>query len=99
MMNNENGFTLSEVMVAFVILLMASQLLITGFAVARKMERRVNEISGMAEMLRENLTDDSKCISGTIRMKIDEDTELVGDGWLYQDEDFAVNVVRVEERN
>ena len=97
MIDNENGFTLTEVMVAFVILLMASQLLISGTAVARKMERRVNEISGVAEMLRENLNDDSKCISGTIRMKIDEDTELVSDGWLYQDEDFTVSVVRVEE--
>lgn len=102
MMKNENGFTLAEVMVAFIILLAASQLLISGAAAARKLECRANELSGAAEMLRENLADDSNCISGTVRMKIDEDTELISDGWLYQGGDLSPNepvvrVVRIEE--
>ncbi len=104
MINNENGFTLVEVMVAFVILLMASQLLLSGSAVARKMERRANEVSNVADTLREYLTEDSKYISGTLSLKIDENTELVGEGHLYQREnpseyDLMINVIRIKEGN
>ena len=38
MMKNEKGSTLAEVMAAFVILLMASQLLLSGSAAARSEE-------------------------------------------------------------
>ncbi len=104
MMKNENGFTLAEVMVAFVILLMASQLLLFGIAAARKMEHRAYELSGVEEMLRENLADDSECISGTLRMKIDEEAELVSGGWLYRNEDLkerglVINMIRMKERD
>lgn len=104
MMRDENGFTLAEVMIAFVILLMASQLLISGFAVSQKMERRANELSGAADLLKENILDDSKCMFGTLRMKIDEDIEFVHGGWLYQNEalserDYVINAVRIEEEN
>ena len=75
MMKNEKGSTLAEVMIAFVILLMASQLLLSGSAAARKMERRADEISNAADMLREQLTEDSNCLSGTLRLKIDENTD------------------------
>ena len=63
MMKNEKGSTLAEVMAAFVILLMASQLLLSGSAVARKMERRADEISNMADTLKEQLAEDSEYIS------------------------------------
>ena len=87
MMKNEKGSTLAEVMAAFVILLMASQLLLSGSAVARKMERRADEISNMADTMKEQLAEDSEYISGTLHLKIDENTELVTDGWLFQKED------------
>ena len=104
MIKNENGSTLAEVMVAFVILLMASQLLLSGSAVARKMERRADELSNVADTLREQLAEDSKCISGTLSLKIDENTELVSGGWLYQKEDpseqgLEINAIRIEEGN
>lgn len=97
--NNEKGSTLAEVMAAFVILLMASQLLISGSAVARKMERRADEISNTADTL---LEQDSKCIFGTLRLKIDENTELVSEGWLYQIDDpsepgIEIHVIRIKE--
>ena len=104
MMKNEKGSTLAEVMAAFVILLMASQLLLSGSAAARKMERRADEISNMADTLKEQLAEDSKCISGKLCLKIDENTELVSDGWLYQKEDrseqgLVIQVIRIEERD
>ena len=102
MMKNEKGSTLSEVMAALVILLMASQLLLSGSAVARKMERRADEISNMADTLKEQLAEDSKCIFGTLRLKIDENTELVSEGWLYQIDDpsepgIEIHVIRIKE--
>ena len=104
MMKNEKGSTLAEVMAAFVILLMVSQLLLSGSAVARKMERRADEISNMADTLKEQSEEDSKCISGTLRLKIDENTELASDGWLFQKEDrsgqgLEIQVIRIEERD
>lgn len=103
-MKNENGFTLAEIMVAFAILIMASQLLISGFAVARKMEHRASELSCTADVLKENILDDSECISGTLKMKVDKDTELSGDGWLYQnrkmeESNIVINAVRVDGRS
>ena len=82
MMKNEKGSTLAEVMAAFVILLMASQLLLSGSAAARKMERRADEISNMADTLKEQLAEDSKCISGKLCLKIDENT---GDIYTFYD--------------
>ena len=76
MIKNENGSTMAEVMVAFAILLMASQLLLSGSAVARKMEHRADELSNVADTLREQMAEDLKCISGTLSLKIDENTEL-----------------------
>ena len=104
MHRNENGFTLAEIMVALAILLMASQLLIMGFSVARKMDHRVNEISNVADTLQECLSDDSNYISGALRLRIDENTEFVHDGQIYRDEalieqDITIHVVRMEERN
>jgi hypothetical protein len=104
MMKNEKGSTLAEVMAAFVILLMASQLLLSGSAAARKMERRADEISNMADTLKEQLAEDSEYISGTLHLKIDENTELVTDGWLFQKEDrseqgLEIQVIRIEERD
>ena len=104
MIKNENGFTLAEVMVAFVILLMVSQLLIFGSAAARKMERRAKELSIEAEVLREHLMERSDCISGTVSLKMDENTELSGEGWLYQNEklseqDLVINAIYIEEGN
>ncbi|MBR5267020.1 MAG: prepilin-type N-terminal cleavage/methylation domain-containing protein [Lachnospiraceae bacterium] len=104
MHKNENGFTLAEVMVALAILLLASQLLITGSSVVQRMDRRVNEISNVADTLQENLSEDSNYISGTLRLIVDEDTEFVHDGQIYRDEalieqDITIHVVRMEERN
>ncbi len=104
MMKNEKGSTLAEVMAAFVILLMASQLLLSGSAAARKMERRADEISNMADTLKEQLAEDSEYISGTLHLKIDENTELVSDGWLYQkdnssEQGLEIQVICIEERD
>ena len=104
MMKNEKGSTLAEVMAAFVILLMVSQLLLSGSAAARKMERRADELSNMADTLKEQLAEDSEYISGTLRLKIDENTELASDGWLFQKEDrsgqgLEIQVIRIEERD
>ena len=104
MHKNENGFTLAEVMVALAILLLASQLLITGSSVVQRMDHRVNEISNVADTLQENLSEDSNYISGTLRLIVDEDTEFVHDGQIYRDEvlieqDITIHVVRMEERN
>lgn len=103
MYKNENGFTLAEVMVALAILLLASQLLIVGSSVARKMDRRVNEISNVADTLQERLLDDSNYISGTLCLKI-EDTELVYDGQVYKsvvlnEHDITIHVIRKGERD
>ena len=104
MNKDENGFTLAEVMVALAILIMASQLLIMGSSVARKMDDRVNEISNVADTLQERLTDDSNYISGTLRLSIDENTEFVHDGQIYKsdvlnEQDFTIHVIRMRERN
>lgn len=97
---DEHGFTLVEVMVAFALLLLALQLLIYGSAVARKMEKRASEYAAAADLLHENLSDESECTAGTLRLKLDEGTELVGEGWLYQhetDDQIVVRAVRVDE--
>ena len=104
MYKNENGFTLAEVMVALAILLMASQLLIMGSSVARKMDARVNEISNVADTLQDCLSDDSNYICGTLRLSIDEDTEFVHDGEIYKsdvlnEQDLTIHVIRMRERD
>ena len=48
------------------------------------------------------LEQDSKCIFGTLRLKIDENTELVSEGWLYQIDDpsepgIEIHVIRIKE--
>ena len=103
MNKNENGFTLAEVMIALAILLMASQLLIMGSSVARKMDNRVNEISNVADTLQERLADESNYISGTLRLSID-DTEFVHDGQIYtsdvlKKQDITIHVIRMRERD
>ncbi len=94
-LRNEHGFTLMEVMVAFLILLLASQLLIFGSAVARKMEKRANEISAATDFVQEKLSDESECVAGTLRLKLDEETELTGSGWLYQYEENTENGIMI----
>ncbi len=91
---NEKGFTLAEVMVSFVILILVSQLFFSGIAVAGKMEKRANEYSIAGDLLVDAMKDESKCVSGTLRLKLDEETELCGDGWLYryESENRIINI-------
>ncbi len=101
-LRNQKGFTLVEVMVSFLILLLTSQLLMAGTAVARRIDRRANKISAVGELLEENLKDESKCLAGTLRLEIEGEADICADGWLYRYEDESdqirnIEAVRVDE--
>ena len=78
------GFTLVEVLVALMILLMVSQMLLLGVSFAAKVEKRTKQTERICNEIGEHQADRSECIEGTVRLKIDGICEDMEDrGWLY----------------
>ena len=78
------GFTLVEVLVALMILLMVSQMLLLGVSFAAKVEKRTKQTAHICNEIGEHLADRSECFEGTVRLKIDGICEDMEDrGWLY----------------
>lgn len=78
------GFTLVEVLVAFMILMMASQILLLGIVFVAKIEERAENIEIERRSIGEYLADKSECSSGTILLEMGDLCEdIVCDGWLY----------------
>ena len=96
---NDNGSTLAEVIVSFAVLLLASQLLLQGIVMVRKMEKRGAELSAQADCIRENIMDEEMCIHGMLRMELESGEVLLQDGWLYHSEEgnsYKIEAVRIE---
>ena len=96
------GFSLVEVLVAFMILLMASQLLLLGIAFARKVNTRTNQLETMRREIGMNLYEKSSAVSGTVQMEIgDGAVVLECPGWLYtgesEDEKEMMTVIWADE--
>ena len=81
---NTDGFTLVEVLVAFLLLLMVSQMLLLGISFAAKVEKRTEQMESLRRGIGEHLAEQADCIPGTVRLNIGGtyiDTEE--QGWLY----------------
>ena len=96
---NKKGFTLIEVMVAFAILLIASQIIVLGAAFSVKMRARAEEKEMVRREIGLHLLEKTDCMSGTVRLNIGEDLwELEAKGWLYPgNEEVPLDIIWVEE--
>lgn len=97
------GFTLVEVLVAFVILLMASHILLFGVSFAARVGERAENIEMARREIGEHLAEKSGCISGTARLEMGDLCEDIAcDGWLYTGSDESdlpidMNMIWVDE--
>ena len=95
-MEDTKGFTLVEVMAAFVILLMVSQMFLLGLRFSAKMEKRAEELESLRCGIGAHLMDGSDCVYGSVRLKMgDRCEDLLSDGWMYDNEAF--HIIWVEE--
>lgn len=82
--SNQKGFSLVEVMVASVILILASQMVLLGASFAVQMLKRAEEINIVAYKIEGHLLEDDNCVSGTVRLDLGDGYEIVRDGWMCQ---------------
>ena len=98
----EDGFTLIEVLVAFTLLLMTSQILLFGMAFAAKTETRAQEIEYARRNIGMHLAEDTDCITGELYLEFaDEDGPSAMakcyQGTAFQDLGLNVNIVWIDE--
>lgn len=79
---NSDGFTLVEVLVSFLLLLMISQMLLLGISFETKVEKRIQQIEWMRRGIGEHLAEQEDCITGIVRLKIG-DAAIEEPGFLY----------------
>ena len=93
---NSQGFTLVEVLAAFLLLLMISQMLLLGISFCAKVEKRTEQMEWLRRGIGEHLAEQEDCISGTVRLKMDEtDADIVEWGLLYtgsEDNEQPINL-------
>ena len=98
----EDGFTLIEVLVAFTLLLMASQILLLGMAFATKTEARAQEIEHARRIIGMHLAEDTDCITGELYLEFGEEdgpSEMAKwyQGTEFQELGLDVNIVWMDE--
>ena len=95
-MKDKKGFTFVEMMAAFFILLMVSQIFLLGLRFSVKMERRAEELESLRCGIGAHLMDGSDCVYGSVRLEMGNRCEdLLSDGWMYDNEAF--HIIWVEE--
>lgn len=99
---NQKGFTLVEVMAAVVILMLASQMIIAGTAVAIRMGKHAEKTKMAVYEMKRNLLEKEDCVTGTVTMEFEDGTVITRDGWMYryedeQGENLSANVFIVED--
>ena len=94
-----HGFTLVEVLAGFLILLMASQILLFGISFAGTMRTKSEAMEMVRRDIGEHLMEKTDCISGTVRLEIGHGFEdIESTGWLYDgNEDRKMKIIWVEE--
>lgn len=80
---DKKGYSLIEVLVAFMILILASQILLLGISFTKKMDLRTNQIETMRREVGRSFYEESSVISGTLRMKLENGEILEKPGFLY----------------
>ncbi len=96
------GFTLIEILVSLMILLMASHMLLLGISFVQKAEERTVKIETARREIGEYLADQEECIKGTIHLDMGElCDDIEAEGILYTGEENMVPmefaVIWVEE--
>lgn len=87
LMMDKNGFTLVEVMAAFVILMIAVEILMQGISFAMRTRKRTEEIRNVGYAVEEKLDDGTECEYGTISLDFGDDMGVIHvDGKLYRKE-------------
>ena len=99
---DSSGYTLVEVLAAFLLLLMVSQMLLLGISFAAKVETRTEQMEEMRRGIGTHLAELDDCIAGTVRLKLDgECDDIEEQGWLYtgseHDSSANVQIVWVDE--
>lgn len=99
---NQNGVTLVEVMMALVILILASQMIIAGTFFTIRLEKQTEEIRIIGNEIDRNLREKEDCVPGVIRLDLGDGNEITRDGWMYRYEEeqggtFSINVFTVEK--
>ena len=93
---SQKGFTLVEVLVAFTIMLAASQILLLSIILGAKMGKRTEEIKELYSGIGEHMMDKTACVSGMVRLDLGvEDGDIEVSGWLYSGEEEADDLVHV----
>lgn len=99
---NSAGFTLAEVLVSFMIVLMVSQIMFLGISFAAKMGTKSKTIEEARRGIGTCLAEKSDAISGTVRLELWEDHVIEVPGWLCTGEHAGVpdvfHAVWVEEQ-
>ena len=89
---DNKGFSLIEVLVAFMILVMASQILPLGISFARKVSARTDQIEKARREIGMSLYEESSVVYGMVRMELRDGEVLEKLGMLYTGEDSATEI-------
>lgn len=84
---DKKGYSLIEVLVACMILIMASQMLLLGISFTKKMNLRTEQIELERREAGIHLYEESSVVSGTLRMKLENGEILERPGLLYAGDD------------
>ena len=89
---DNKGFSLIEVLVAFMILVIASQILLLGISFARKVSARTDQIEMARREIGIGLYEESSVVYGTVRMELRDGDVLERPGLLYTGEDSGTEI-------
>lgn len=100
---SSGGFTLVEVLAAFMIFIMVSQMMFLGISFTSKVETKAEKIELVRRKTGACLAEKSDCLSGTVRLMIGTDSNAIEDsGWLCTGEHGGISgqfyAVWVEEQ-
>lgn len=85
-MLDTKGFSLIEVLAAFMIIIMASQILLLGISYTKKINSRTAEMEMMRREAGIHLYKETDVVSGTVRMELSGGEVLEKPGLLYTGE-------------
>ena len=98
---DKKGYSLIEILVACMILIMASQMLLLGISFTKKMNFRTEQMELERREVGMHLYEETSVISGTLRMKLENGEILERPGLLYAgddaDPDVPMNIFWTEE--
>lgn len=100
--SDHRGFTLVEVMVSLMILVMVSQVLFVGIRFGMGIRNRAEELESAGRQIGDYLMEQNDCEYGTVRLEMRGHCEdLVTEGWLYTGDDETLSdicsIIWVEE--